>query len=35
VVGCTIGSREEVSGDRKPVIKDKDDDDDDDDSVLH
>jgi hypothetical protein len=31
VVGCTIGSRGEVPGERKPVIRDDDDDDDDDD----
>jgi hypothetical protein len=29
-VGCTIGSRGEVPGERKPVIRDYDDDDDDD-----
>jgi hypothetical protein len=29
VVGCTIGSREEVPGERKPVIRVDDDDDDD------
>jgi hypothetical protein len=29
VVGCTIGSMDEVPGERKPVIKDVDDDDDD------
>jgi len=27
-VGCTIGSRREVPGERKPVIRDDDDDDD-------
>jgi hypothetical protein len=30
VVGCTTGSREEVAGERKPVISNDDDDDDDD-----
>jgi hypothetical protein len=30
VVGCTIGSRGEAPGERKPVIRDDDDDDDDD-----
>jgi hypothetical protein len=28
VVGCTIGARGEVPGERKPVIRDDDDDDD-------
>jgi hypothetical protein len=30
VVGCTIGSRREVAGERKPVIREDDNDDDDD-----
>jgi hypothetical protein len=32
VVGCTIGSREEVPGERKPVIRNGNNDDDDDDT---
>jgi hypothetical protein len=27
VVGCTLGSREKVPGERKPVVRDYDDDD--------
>jgi hypothetical protein len=34
VVGCTTGSREEVPGERKPMIRDDDDDDDDDLDLL-
>jgi hypothetical protein len=34
VVGCTIGSRGEVPGERKPEIKDDDDDEEDDDKSL-
>jgi hypothetical protein len=34
VVGCSSGSRGEVPGERKPVIRDDDDDDDDDDDVY-